>query len=38
MYNLITLFIGEEELAALGQLLTMQEAVLRKRAAELGPA
>jgi len=36
VYNLVTLFLGNDELAALGRLLTMEEHKLRKAAEELG--
>lgn len=36
VYNLITLFMGDKELAALGELLTRDEGKLRKEAEEVG--
>jgi hypothetical protein len=36
VYNLITLFLGDKELAALGRLFTAPESALRKEAEELG--
>jgi hypothetical protein len=36
IYNLVTLFLGDEELAALGKLLVANEAKIRKEAEEIG--